>query len=232
MTKILMAVSAADAMTVADGSSHPTGFWAEELVVPHRLFREAGVEVEIATPGGVAPTPDPISLDSEMVDDEEAEQHRAYLDAIASELQHPRALADVSAADYDAVFIPGGHGPMEDLVDDADLGALLVDTDRDGGVVAALCHGPAGLLSATTDDGAFVFAGRRIATFTDEEEMQGGLGDASPWFLETRLREAGATPETAEAWSSKVVVDGNLLTGQNPMSSADLARRVLAALEA
>lgn len=225
--KVLMAVSGVDAMTVKDGSSHPTGFWAEELVVPHRRLRDAGVEVDIATPGGVAPTPDPISLDSDMVDDDAAAEHRAYLDDIADELSRPLALADVDADEYDAVFIPGGHGPMEDLVDDPDLGRVLVRMHGRDVPVAALCHGPAGLLSAVDDQGAFVFAGRRLATFTDEEEMQGGLADASPWFLEARLREWGAQPEIGEPWTSKVVVDGNLLTGQNPMSSADLADELL-----
>ena len=230
MSRILMMVSGADAMTLADGSSHPTGFWAEELAVPHRTFCQAGVDVDIATPGGGAPTPDPISLDSEMVDDEEAEQYRAYLDDIASDLQAPLKLADVRVTDYDAVFVPGGHGPMEDLVDDEDAGRVLREADESGLPIAVLCHGPAALLAAT-DDGGFRFAGRRLATFSDEEEQQGGLGDACPWFLETRLREQGAQPQVGEPWGPQVVEDGNLLSGQNPASSAELAERVLAVLE-
>jgi putative intracellular protease/amidase len=232
MSRILMMVSAADTMALVDGSAHPTGFWAEELAVPHRTFREAGIEVDLATPGGVPPTPDPISLDSEMVDDDEAAQHRAYLDAIADELNAPRPLSEIRADDYDAIFVPGGHGPMEDLVDDADAGRLLREADEAGRPIAVLCHGPAALLAAAEDDGGFRFAGRRLATFSDEEEQQGGLGDACPWLLESSLRERGAEPDVGEPWSPRVVEDGNLLSGQNPASSAELARRVLGTLGA
>jgi putative intracellular protease/amidase len=152
-------------------------------------------------------------------------------------LAKPLALADVKAAEYDGVYIPGGHGPMEDLAHDADLGRLLTAADRDGKIVAALCHGPAGLLSASgasgesRDTGAgFAFAGRRLTVFSDQEERQ-GLGDSVPYFVESRLRDLGAIVETGPAWASKVVADGNLITGQNPQSSAETARQVVAALK-
>jgi putative intracellular protease/amidase len=230
MPKVLMIVSGVDAMTLADGSSHPTGFWAEELAVPHRMLRDAGIEVDVATPDGAPPTPDPLSLDSAMVDDDEAAQHRAYLDAIADQLEHPLALSKVSATDYDAVFVPGGHGPMEDLATDPDAGRLLGEADEADLPIAVLCHGPAALLSATDDDGGLRFAGRRLATFSDEEERQGGLEEACPWFLETRLRDRGATPEVGAPWEPHVIEDGNLLSGQNPASSAELATRLRARL--
>ncbi|MFD3438323.1 type 1 glutamine amidotransferase domain-containing protein [Streptomyces sp. NPDC058685] len=233
MARILMIVSAADSLTLADGTDHPTGFWAEELAASHRLLREAGAQVDIATPGGAAPTVDPISLDERGgVEEADAARFRAYLDDIAQDLAAPLALDAVSVGDYDAVFIPGGHGPMADLAHDADLAGLLVEADASGKLVAALCHGPAALLSATREDGGFVFAGRSMTSFTDEEEKQGGLGDASPYLVETRLRELGAVIDAGPAWQSKVVVDGNLITGQNPQSSVDTARRVLAELEA
>ncbi|MFE2622488.1 type 1 glutamine amidotransferase domain-containing protein [Streptomyces caelestis] len=126
--------------------------------------------------------------------------------------------------------MPGGHAPMTDLADDARLGVLLADADGRGQVVAALCHGVAGLLSATKEDGAFVFAGRSLTGFTDEEENQGELGDQAPWPVESRLAERGAGVRTGAAWCDTVIVDGNLITGQNPQSSVTTAKQVLTAL--
>jgi putative intracellular protease/amidase len=234
MAKILMVVSAADRLTLADGTTHPTGFWAEEVAVSHRVLREAGIDVDIATPGGVPPTVDPISLDERgMVDEASAKEFRTYLEALSDQLDKPLALGDVRAADYDGLYIPGGHGPMEDLAHDADLARLLREIDGSGKIVAALCHGPAGVLSTSVEEAGdgFPFAGRKLTVFSDEEERQGGLGEAVPYFLESRLRELGALVETGPAWSSKVVADGNLVTGQNPQSSADTARQVLRTLK-
>ncbi|OKI56386.1 type 1 glutamine amidotransferase domain-containing protein [Micromonospora sp. CB01531] len=228
MTKILMIVTGADRLTLADGASHPTGYWAEELAASHKVFRDAGAEVDIATPGGIAPTVDAISLDSRGgVSDADAATFRDYLASISYDLTNPRAIADVDASAYDAIYIPGGHGPMADLATDSDLGRLLTDADGRGQVIAALCHGPAALLAARRPDGTFTFAGRRLVVFTDEEERQGGLGDTTPWWVETTLRERGATVETGMPWSNTVVVDDNLVTGQNPQSSVATAQRVL-----
>ncbi|MFI1398439.1 type 1 glutamine amidotransferase domain-containing protein [Streptomyces sp. NPDC020681] len=228
MAKILMVISGADTLKLADGTPHPAGYWAEEVAASHKVLREAGAEVVVATPGGVRPTVDAISLDERGgVAAADAKEFRAYLDSIAGELAHPLALADVSADDYDALYIPGGHAPMADLAEDPDLGRLLNTANARGKVVAALCHGLAALLSATDSDGTFTFTGRTLTSFTDEEERQGGLGDNTPYFVESRLRERGAVLDTAPAWTSKVVEDGNLITGQNPQSSTDTARRVL-----
>ncbi|PVE14169.1 type 1 glutamine amidotransferase domain-containing protein [Streptomyces scopuliridis] len=233
MSKILMVISGADSLKLADGSTHPTGYWAEEVAASHQLLRAAGVQVDLATPGGVRPTVDPISLDGRGgVDEAAGREFSAYLDSLTDELAEPLPLADVKAADYDAVYIPGGHAPMADLATDADLGRLLNEADAQGKTVAALCHGVAALLSATAADGGFTFAGRTLTSFTDEEERQGGTGENTPWFVESRLRERGAVVETGAAWSSKVVVDGNLITGQNPQSSVDTAARVVQALGA
>ncbi len=233
MTTVLMVISAADNITLADGTPHPTGYWAEEVAASHHVLREAGVEVRIATPRGEAPTADPSSLDADGdVGDEAGTSFRDYLDALGEELTRPLVLADVDLDGVDAVLLPGGHGPMVDLAGDADLRHLLLEADRRGLVVAALCHGPAGLLSATREDGTFLYAGRRLTAFTDEEERAGGLGEGCPYLLETRLRELGAVLETGPAWSSTVVVDGTLVTGQNPQSSVATARAVLTALEA
>lgn len=224
MAHVLMAVTGADAIVLTDGRTHPTGFWAEELVELHRGLVAAGHRVDIATPGGVRPNVDPGSLsdDSDVL--------RDYLTSIDGLLAHPRALADVRDGEYDAIALPGGHGPMVDLAVDADLGRLLIDAvDRDA-VVGVLCHGPAGLLSAVREDGSFAFAGRRLAVFTDDEERQGGLGDTSPYLVESRLRELGAVVEPGEPWSVTVATDGALVSGQNPQSSVATAQRLVEVL--
>ncbi|MFI7119270.1 type 1 glutamine amidotransferase domain-containing protein [Amycolatopsis sp. NPDC049868] len=230
MSRILMIVSAADHVRLTDGVDHPTGFWAEEVAESHRVLAAAGHRVDIATPSGLRPTVDPISLDERGgVDPAEGAKFAEYLNGL--DLSAPLKLSDASADAYDAFYLPGGHGPMTDLVDDADLGALLNEADARGKTIAALCHGLAALLSARREDGSFTFAGRSMTSFSDEEERQGGLGEKTPFFVETRLRQQGAIVTPAAAWSSEVVVDGNLVTGQNPQSSAATAERVVARLK-
>jgi len=220
MSRILIVLTASNTLTLADGSLHPTGFWAEEFVVAHRELRAAGHDISIATPGGQRPPVDPASL----------EGFADYLAAVDAELAHPLDLATVTASDFDAFVLPGGHGPMTDLAHDAALGALLIAADEAGAVIAPFCHGPAGLLSASRPDGSFAFAGRRLAVFTDEEERTGGTGERSPWFVASALAERGAIIETGAAWSSVVVRDGNLISGQNPQSSEAVTAAVVEAL--
>ena len=231
MAKILMVVSAADSLTMRDGSKHPTGYWAEELVASHHTLINAGHTVDIATPGGVKPTVDQVSLAVESAGSiEKADRFRAYIAAIDDELSHPLVLADVTVADYEAVVMPGGHGPMADLATDSDLGKILIESDKAGRIIAPFCHAPAGLLSAIDEEGKFAFAGRNLAVFTDEEELNGGTGPNTPWFVETVLRDKGAIVESGPAWNSHVIRDRNLITGQNPQSSEDVAKEVIAAL--
>jgi putative intracellular protease/amidase len=226
-----MVVSAADSLTMRDGSEHPTGYWAEELVVSHRTLRDAGHTVHIATPGGRKPTVDEVSLAAESAGGQDrADAFRAHLADMDAELSSPLVLADVDPSGYDAIVMPGGHGPMADLYQDAALGKILVSANTAGKVIAPFCHGPAGLLSATDDAGTFAFAGRRVTVFTNEEELNGGTGENTPWFVEDALTEKGAVVETGAAWSSHVVRDGNLITGQNPQSSEAVAKEVLKAL--
>ncbi|KJK42851.1 thiamine biosynthesis protein ThiJ [Lentzea aerocolonigenes] len=218
MKKLLMVVSGADSLTLADGTSHPTGFWAEEVVESVRVLREAGIEVTVATPGGVVPTVDKASLDGRF--DEVV--------ATLEDLRSPADLAAMNAAGFDAIYLPGGHGPMADLAFDRTLGTLLADFADSGKLVAALCHGPAGLLSAVRADGTFVFAGKEMAVFSDEEERQGGLD--VPYSVAGRLAELGARLAPGEPWSSTVVVDGKLVTGQNPQSTVATATKVASLL--
>lgn len=227
MARALLVVTGADHLILTDGTAHPTGYWAEELIELHRGLLAAGHQVDIATPGGRIPVADAASLD---LNTEAGRERQAYVDSIADQLNHPLVLAEVQRASYDAIVLPGGHGPMQDLAFDPDLGRLLLDAlDRDA-VVAALCHGPAGLLSATRPDGTFAFAGRRLAAFTDEEEAQGGLADRSPYLVQARLEERGAEVTAGAPWSQTVVVDGRLVSGQNPQSSVATAVAVVAAL--
>ncbi|WP_312182169.1 type 1 glutamine amidotransferase domain-containing protein [Arthrobacter sp.] len=231
MNNILMIVSAADSLTMKDGSQHPTGFWAEELVEAHRTVLEAGHRITFATPGAKAPTVDEVSLQPDLAGGEEkAAALRAYLQELRPELDAPMALADVVPLEYDAVVIPGGHGPMADLASDWDMGRILIAANDAGMLIAPFCHGPAALLSAETTEGGFAFSGRRLTVFTNEEELSGGTGENTPWFVADALLDKGAVVEAGPAWESFVVTDGNLITGQNPQSSVAVARQVLASL--
>jgi len=232
MSQILMIVTAADSLTLKDGSPHPTGFWAEELVVAHRDLLAAGHDITLASPGGVRPTVDPGSLSAEVVGDQSRVDELAdYLASIDDELAHPLSLDTVDVSLYRAIVLPGGHGPMADLAIDTTLGMLLSEANAAGTLIAPFCHGPAALLSATDPDGHFSFAGRRIAVFTDEEELAGGLGENTPWLVADALAGRGAILESGAAWSSHVVRDGNLISGQNPQSSAAVATELIRALD-
>ena len=230
MTSILLVLSGARHWTLNDGTEQATGFWAEEFIVPHQVFSAAGVALTVATPGGVPPVVDERSLAPAVHGGDEAAvaAFRAYLVATAALLAAPQRLAELDPADYDAVFVVGGHGAMQDLsVSDA-LGRLLVSVvDAPGKVVASVCHGAAGLLPARRADGRWVFEGRRLTALTNDEEALAGFAGKAPWLLEDRLRAAGAKFDGGVPWGSQVVVDGNLVTGQNPVSTGGTARYVL-----
>lgn len=163
----------------------------------------------------------------------DAPRYAAYINENAGELAAPKTLSDVDTAAYDAVFIPGGHGPMEDLAHDPDLGRILTEFDAAGKIIAPLCHGPAALLTANRPGGGWLFQGRTLTVFTNEEERLNGTADNAPWLVESVLRARGAVVHSAaNAWESNVVVDGNLISGQNPGSSKALAEKVIATLDA
>ncbi|MFB6836885.1 type 1 glutamine amidotransferase domain-containing protein [Streptomyces sp. NPDC056361] len=227
MSKILFVMTGADHWTLKDGTKHPTGFWAEEAVAPYEALTAAGHEIVVATPGGVVPTVDRGSLAPEANGGQEAADRIAAVLASMDELEKPIRLEDVELGEYEAVFYPGGHGPMEDLAVDAVSGKLLIEALESGKPLAVVCHGPAALLAATRPDGGNAFAGYEVAAFTDDEETQAGFADKAKWLLESRLVEAGVRVRVGEPWAPNVVVDRNLVTGQNPASSAPLAAEVV-----
>lgn len=235
MTSLLVILSGATKWSQQDGSQRPTGFWSEEFAEPHKVFTEAGIELTVATPGGRPAVVDEMSLTAQANngDEEKAAELRAYLEGVKELLAAPERLEDVDPTAYDGVFIPGGHGPMQDLAVNEDaarvLRTLLPDQSK---VVASLCHGQAAFLTAGDDEGQWLFKGRRMTSFTDEEETQTGLAANAPWLLGTRLKAAGADYVAGPAWSSHVIVDGNLVTGQNPASAAAAAQTVLKELAA
>ncbi|MDF3302980.1 type 1 glutamine amidotransferase domain-containing protein [Streptomyces tropicalis] len=227
MAKILFVMTAADGWTLADGSTHPTGFWAEEAVVPFEAFKAAGHEVTVATPGGAVPPVDEASLSPDAAGGAEEAARLRRVIGTAPEFARPVVLAGVRPEDYDAVYVPGGHGPMEDLAVDADSGRVLVGA-LDGGLpVGVVCHGPAALLAAVREDGSNAFAGHRVTAFTNTEEQMAGNADKAKWLLQDRLTEAGLKVEAGEPWAPHVETDRNVVTGQNPASSAPVAEELL-----
>ncbi len=230
MTKILIVLSAADKWTRADGSIYESGVWAQEFVDLDQAFVDAGYQVDLASPGGVTPTMDKKSLDPKVVGDDVAEEMRRYLERNAARIEKPLVLSDIDTSDYDAVVVPGGHGPVEDLYKDPDMGRILVEADRESKIIAAVCHGPAALLAAQDEKGEWPFVGRRMTSLSDEEEIEFGTADNAPWLLADTLRKSGANFEQGPNWDVFIVKDGNLLTGQNPASSAKLAEAVIETL--
>ena len=228
MTKVLMVVSAADHWTLNDGTHHPIGFWAEELVTPYSVFTNAGWDVDVATPVGTAPTVDQASLDEGAGDAGTLQQVKTQLEELQPVLAKPLNLDNVNAADYDLVFYPGGHGPMEDLAVNETSARILIERTTDSSPVALLCHAPAAILATENAPGGSPFAGRAMTGFSNDEERDAGLADKAPWLLEDRLVDLGAEYDKApEPWASYITVDGNLYTGQNPASSQELAERLV-----
>ncbi|UJW29604.1 type 1 glutamine amidotransferase domain-containing protein [Saccharothrix sp. AJ9571] len=227
--KILIVMSAADTWERTDGSSYPTGYWAEELAAPHQKFVEAGFTVDFASPGGVLQPLDRHSADP-AVAGADCGRYVEHAEKALREFGPLLKLGEIDIDDYAAVVLLGGHGPVVDLHQDADLGRLLTAADAAGKPIGAVCHGPAALLSAVDSEGRWLFAGREMAAFTDEEERLFGTAEGAPWLLAGRLREWGAKHSGGPAYQPFTLRDGNLFTGQNPASSAPMAEAVIAAV--
>ena len=227
MPKILMVTTSASKMTPGD---HSTGVWLEELTTPYYAFRDAGAEVMIASIAGGAVPVDPRSINANGGNDASVERYFSDA-ALKADVENTPKFTDVDAAPYDALFLPGGHGTMFDYPGSDALARLVERFDREGKVVAAVCHGPAGLVTAKKPDGTPFVAGRKLAAFTDSEERAAGLDKAVPFLLEARLRELGAAHEGGPDFKPYVVRDGLLVTGQNPASATRTAELVMEALK-
>ena len=230
MAKILCVLTGASYWTLKDGHRHPTGYWAEEFVAPYSTFTEAGHEITVATPDAVVPTVDTMSLRPDMAGS--AQKAREEEDVIerADELRWPIPVKNARLRDYDAVYYPGGHGPMEDLAYNADSGKLLVEALASGKPLAVVCHAPAAMLATRDVDGKSPFAGYRVTGFTDDEEEAVGLASKAKWLMEDEVKKLGVEFSRGPVWQPYTVVDRNLYTGQNPASAAPLAQELVRVL--
>ena len=203
-----------------------TGFWLEEFAAPYYVFKDAGAEVTLASPKGGQPPLDPKS-DEPDAQTEATRRFKADGDAQRA-LAHTGQLASVDAADYDAVFYPGGHGPLWDLAQDPHSLRLIQQMLQADKTVAAVCHAPGVLWCAKAADGASVVKGKRVTGFTNSEEDASGLAQVVPFLVQDLLVENGGVYSKAANWQPYVVIDGALITGQNPASSEPAARALLA----
>ena len=230
MAKILFVLTGASFWTMKDGHRHPTGYWAEEFVAPYSAFCGAGHELTVATPSAVVPTVDTFSLRPDMAGSEQKAREEEDVIERADELRWPIPVRNVRLQDYDAVYYPGGHGPMEDLAFNVDSGKLLVEALESGKPLAVVCHAPAGLLATRDAEGKSPFAGYQITGFTNDEEDAVGLGSKAKWLLEDEVKKLGVEFSRGPIWQPYTVVDRNLYTGQNPASAAHLAQELLKVL--
>ncbi|WUD77368.1 type 1 glutamine amidotransferase domain-containing protein [Streptomyces sp. NBC_00510] len=229
MAKLLFVLTGATYWTLKDGTRHATGYWAEEFAAPYKALSEAGHEITVATPNAVIPTVDMMSLRPDMAGSAQIALDLEEIIRSAEVMRRPIHLANARVEDYDAVYFPGGHGPMEDLCVDPDAGRLLTAALASGKPLAVVCHAPAAML-ATRIHGQSPFAGYRVTAFTNEEEDAVGLAKRARWLVESELIDMGVDFTKGEMWKPYTVVDRNLFTGQNPASAAALAERLLKVL--
>ncbi|MEV4534083.1 type 1 glutamine amidotransferase domain-containing protein [Asanoa sp. NPDC049518] len=227
MAKVLFIVSGATYWVLKDGTRYATGYWAEEFANPYKMLTDAGHEVVVATPGGAIPNVDMMSLRPSMAGGEKGALELEEIIRDAEVMRRPLQLSNVRLADYDAVYLPGGHGPMADLAWDADVGRLLTQQLLSGDPLFIVCHAPASML-ATRIHGDSPFAGRKVTGFSNEEEEEVGLASRATWLLETDLKEKVRVKYSrGPKWEPYMVEDENLVTGQNPHSAAVLGDRML-----
>ncbi|OZI44921.1 type 1 glutamine amidotransferase domain-containing protein [Bordetella genomosp. 5] len=224
--KILMVLTSHDRL---GDTGRKTGFWLEEFAAPYYVFKDAGAELVLASPAGGQPALDPKSSDP----DAQTEATRRFdADAEAqARLAATVPLAQVDAAEHDAVFYPGGHGPLWDLAEDRRSISLIETLLAAGKPVAAVCHAPGVLRHAKAADGRPLVAGRHVTGFSDTEERAVQLEKVVPFLVEDELKRLGGHYTRGPDWAVHVASDGLLITGQNPASSEAAARALLAALE-
>ena len=210
-------------------TGHKTGFWVEEFANPYYTLVDQGVDITIATPkGGVAPIDPTSDLPQNATEDTKRFNEDA---AVQKKINETIALADVNFEDYDAVFYPGGHGPLWDLAEDATSAKLIQDFNAAKKPIAFVCHAPAALRHVKNAQGEFLVKGKKVTGFTNEEEEAVQLTKVVPFLVEDMLKENGGIYSKGDNWAAYAVQDGNLITGQNPASSALVAEMLLKMLE-
>jgi len=220
--KILMVLTSHDEL---GSTGRKTGFWLEEFAAPYYVFKDAGVTITLASPKGGQPPLDPKSAEKDF-QTPATERFNSDAEAQAA-LAHTVPLKTVSADEYDAIFYPGGHGPLWDLAEDPDSIALIEAMHARGKPVAAVCHAPGVLRHARAADGTPLVQGKAVTGFSNTEEVAVGLTEVVPFLVEDELRKAGGTYSKGADWQPHVISAGNLITGQNPASSEPAARAVL-----
>ena len=224
--KILMVLTSHDQL---GDTGKKTGFWLEEFAAPYYVFKDAGADVTLASPRGGQPPLDPVS----DAPDAQTESTRRFKSDPAAQaaLASTRVLADVRADGFDALFYPGGHGPLWDLAEDAHSIALIESMAAAGKPVATVCHAPGVLRRAKAHDGSPLVKGKNVTGFANTEEEAVKLTKIVPFLVEDMLVEHGGHFSKGPDWQAHIVVDGKLITGQNPASSEAAARAVLAQLQ-
>jgi putative intracellular protease/amidase len=208
-------------------NKQPTGVWLEELTTPYYALVDAGYQVEIASiSGGKAPL-DPKSLGGDEASVTRYNQDKDLQDKLANTID----IKDVDLDKYDGVFLPGGHGTMWDLPNNQKLANIVATSLEQNKPVAAVCHGPAGLVSAKYVNGDSVVKGKNVAAFSNAEEAAVGLTEIVPFLLEDKLKELGAKYSSVDNFKAHAVRDGNLITGQNPASSEAVAKLLIEAIK-
>lgn len=224
--KILMVLTSHSQM---GDTGHKTGFWLEEFTAPYYVFRDAGADITLASPKGGQPPVDPNSEAEEALTD--STRRFSEDDQARQALASTKKLGDVNVHEFDAVFYPGGHGPLWDLADDADSIKLLEEANNAEKVIGAVCHAPAIFKRPESPNGDYFVRGRKVTGFSNSEEEAAGLTGVVPFLVEDMLKENGGNYSRGDDWAPHIVVDGNLITGQNPASSEGAAKAVLQALQ-
>ena len=224
--KLLMVLTSHDEL---GDTGEKTGFWLEEFVAPYYVFKDAGADIVLASPKGGHPPIDPRSEADEAQTDS---TRRFGTDTDAKHaLANTKELSDLKAEGFDALFFPGGHGPLWDLAEDANCKNLIEAFWSSERPIGAVCHAPAVFRHTKGADGTPLVSGRRVAGFSNAEEDAVGLTDVVPFLVEDMLTANGAKYDKGKNWAPHTVVDGNLVTGQNPASSTKTAQELLAHLD-
>ncbi|WP_108484776.1 type 1 glutamine amidotransferase domain-containing protein [Oceaniglobus ichthyenteri] len=223
--KILMVLTSHDKL---GDTGNKTGFWLEEFAAPYYVFKDAGADITLASPKGGQPPLDP----SSDTDDAQTDATKRFKNDEAAQnvLANTEVLSSISADGFDAVFYPGGHGPLWDLAEDGDSTALIEAFATSDRPIGAVCHAPAVFKHPKGANGKPLVSGKTVTGFTNTEEEGVGLTDIVPFLVEDMLKSNGADYQKGNDWASFVVTDGKLVTGQNPASSEEAARKLLTLL--